>query len=126
MSFLKNNIIYDKSLSFAIRIVNLCKYLTEQKSERVISKQILRSGTSIGANISESIAAESQLDFIHKLAIAQKETLETIYWLTLLHKTDYLSKEQYESLLYDCNEIKKLLVSIAKTMKQKLNNTSIS
>ena len=86
---MKENPIKDKSIAFAIRIVNLYKYLVE-KDEYVLSKQILRSGTSIGANIAEAIRAESNNDFIHKLSISRKEAQETIYWLELLHQTDYI------------------------------------
>ena len=119
---MESNILYDKTLSFSIRIVNLYKYLNEQKGEYIMSKQLLRSGTSIGANVSESISAESTLDFIHKLAISQKETDETLYWLTLLYKTDYLSELEYTSITDDCIEIRKLLVSIALTLKKKNNS----
>ena len=117
-----DNVIRDKSLAFAIRIVNLYKYLISEKSEFVLSKQLLRSGTSIGANISESVAAESKADFIHKLHIAQKETYETIYWLTLLEKTLYLTPEQYKSLYTDCISIRRILASILLTMKQQSNS----
>lgn len=88
-----------------------------------MSKQLLRSGTSIGANVSESISAESKADFIHKLAIAQKEVNETVYWLTLLYRTDYLSVEQYQSIITDCDALKKILVSIILSVKQKNNNS---
>jgi len=87
-----------------------------------MSKQLLRCGTSIGANISESISAESDLDFIHKLAIAQKEAEETLYWLVLLKRTNFLTEVQYSSMNQDCVEIKKLLTSIIVTSKQKKNN----
>lgn len=114
----RENVVYDKALAFSIRIVNLYKYLIEQKSEYVMSKQLLRSGTSIGANISEAESAESTADFIHKLAISQKEANEALYWLILLYKTDFLSESQYSSMYQDCLEIKKMLVSIALTIKQ--------
>ena len=109
-------------MAFAIRIVNLYKYLVEEKSERVMSKQLLRSGTSIGANFSESLSAESELDFIHKLAISQKEANETLFWLDLLNKTDYLTDKQYESLEIDCIELRKIITSIILTTKQKGKN----
>ncbi len=120
----KENLVYDKALAFSIRVVNLYRYLVGQKSEYVMSKQLLRSGTSIGANISESISAESSSDFIHKLAISQKEADETLYWLVLLFKTDYLSEIQYSSISQDCVEIKKMLVSIALTIKQQKKQCS--
>ena len=113
---------YQKTMAFAIRIVNLYKYLVEEKSERVMSKQLLRSGTSIGANFSESLSAESELDFIHKLAISQKEANETLFWLDLLNKTDYLTDKQYESLEIDCIELRKIITSIILTTKQKGKN----
>ena len=116
---MRENVVYDKALDFAVRIVNLYKFLVENRSEYVMSKQLLRSGTSIGANISESISAESTPDFIHKLAISQKEADETLYWLMLLLRTEYLSNVQYESMYNDCLELKKMLVSIVLTTKQK-------
>lgn len=115
------NVVYDRALNFSVRIVKLYRYLVEDKAEYVMSKQLLRSGTSIGANISESVSAESTSDFIHKLAISQKEAEETLYWLLLLFKTDYLSETQYDSVSADCIEIKKLLSSIALTLKQQRN-----
>lgn len=94
----KESPIREKSFALAIRIVNLYKYLTKEKSEFTISKQILKSGTSPGANVREAQNGESDADFIHKLSIAQKETAETIYWLDLLHATDYLTSTEYTSL----------------------------
>ena len=119
---MKENPTYQKAMSFAIRIVNVYKYLVEEKTERVMSKQLLRSGTSIGANFSESLSAESDLDFIHKLAISQKEANETLFWLELLNKTDYLTNKQYESLEEDCIELRKIITSIILTTKQKKEN----
>ena len=110
----------DKTLEFAIRIVKLNRYLTETKKEYVISKQVLRSGTNPGAMVREAANAESGLDFIHKLAIAQKETCETQYWLELLFKTDYLNNIEYNSLYSDSVEILKLLRSSILTKKQRL------
>ena len=112
-------IIEDKSLDFAIKIVNLYKFLTNEKKEYILSKQILRSGTSIGANIKESRHAESNADFIHKLAISQKEAGETEYWLIILYKTEYISKIKYESLFKDLKELRKMLSSSILTMKKK-------
>ena len=116
---MKENPTYQKTMAFAIRIVNLYKYLVEVKSERIMSKQLLRSGTSIGANFCESLSAESDFDFIHKLAISQKEANETLFWLELLSKTDYLTEKQYESLEADCIELRKIITSIILTTKQK-------
>ena len=116
---MKENPTYQKTMAFAIRVVKLYKYLAEEKSERVKSKQLLRSGTSIGANYSEAISAESNLDFIHKLAICQKEANETLFWLELLYKTDYLTKTQYESLNDDCTELLKIIISIILKSKNK-------
>ena len=113
-----NDFLTKKSLSFAIRIVNLCKFLTEEKKEFVISKQILRSGTSIGANIRESKGAVSKADFVNKLAIAYKEALETQYWLELLFKTEYINKELFDSIFADCDELSKLLFVSQKTAKK--------
>ena len=106
-----------KCMNFSVRIVNLCKYLTEEKKEFVLSKQVLRSGTSIGANLVEAQNAISKKDFLAKLFISQKECAETQYWLELLMLTEYISKEQYESINNDCTEIIKLLVSTTKKLK---------
>ena len=119
---MKENIVYDKALDFSVRVVNLYNFLDQKGAAAVMSKQLLRCGTSIGANISESISAESDLDFIHKLAIAQKEAEETLYWLVLLKRTNFLTEEQYSSMNQDCVEIKKLLTSIIVTSKQQKNN----
>lgn len=112
-----DNIVFDKSKKFAVRIINLYKYLCSEKKEFVLSKQILRSGTSIGANISEALCAISKKDFLAKMYIAFKECSETKYWLDLLCETEYLSAEQYNSISADCAEIQKLLSSITKTTK---------
>ena len=106
-----------KSKKFAVRIVNLYKYLCNDKNEYVLSKQVLRSGTSIGANIAESECASSKKDFLNKIYIALKECVETIYWLDLLFETDYLTENEYQSITADCSELKKLLSSITKTAK---------
>lgn len=107
-----------KSRNFAIRIIRCYQYLTEQKKEHVMSKQLLRCGTSIGANTRESKNAQSRADFLSKLNIALKEADETDYWLDLLHETNYIDYQQYESLLADCKEIIAILVSIIKKLKK--------
>ncbi len=114
---MKENVIKEKSLKFAIRIVKLYQYFVEEKKEFVISKQLLRSGIGIGANIREGDYAESKSDFIHKFAIAQKECNETLYWIELLYSTNYLSETEYESINKDAIELIKLLTSIIKTSK---------
>ncbi len=119
---MKENVIKIKSFAFALRIVKLYQYLKVEKKEFVLSKQLLRCGTSIGAMIRESEQAESKQDFIHKLAIAQKEANETEYWIELLYQSDYLDKQQYESVYNDITEIRKLLTSIIKTSKQRKSN----
>ena len=111
------NAIQDKSRKFAIRIVNCYKFLTEQKHEMVLSKQLLRCGTSIGANTRESKNAQSRMDFLNKLNIALKEADETEYWLDLLHETYYIDDTMYESINKDCAELIKLLTSIIKKIK---------
>ena len=111
-----------KSKRFAIRIINLYKFLTDKKKEYVLSKQILRSGTSIGANLSESECAISTKDFLAKVYIALKEASETICWLELLFETEYISETQYNSLKHDCVEIKKMLSSTTKTINSTLNS----
>ena len=115
----KMSTIQDKSRAFAIRMINCYRYLTEEKNEFVISKQILRSGTSIGANTRESKNAQSRMDFLSKLNIALKEADETEYWLDLLHATKYLDEKMYHSLNEDCTEIIKMLTAIIKTLKEK-------
>ena len=112
---MNNNIIYDKSFDFAVSIVNLYKYLTEQLKEYVLSKQLLRCGTSIGANVSEAQRAQSKPDFISKMSIALKEANESYYWIKLLYKTNYIDKLQFESLQLDINEIISILIKICKT-----------
>ena len=110
----------DKTLSFAIRIVKLNRHLTETKKEFVLSKQVLRSGTNPGAMVIEAKNAESSSDFIHKLSIAQKEIAETMYWLELLFKTDFMNKTEYDSMNFDAIEIIKLLTSSIRTKKANL------
>ncbi len=114
---MKQNVIQEKSLEFAIRVVKLYKYLTTEYREYVLSKQVLRSGTAIGALFRESQQGESKADFIHKLSIALKEANETEYWLILLFKTNYINKQAFESLLGDSKELLKLLTRIIKTTK---------
>ncbi len=118
----KENIVYTKSKSFAFEIIKLYKYLLNTKSETVLSKQILRSGTSIGANIAESEYASSDKDFLNKLYIALKECNETIYWLDLIYESKYIGSETYNSLKAQCCEIKRLLSSSTKTIKDKMAN----
>ena len=108
----------DKSKEFAIRIVNLYKYLRDDKREFVMSKQLLRSGTSIGANLSEAMYGVSRSDFLSKAFISLKECAETKYWLELLNKTDYLTDVEFTSIDNDCTELIKLLTSIVKTTRE--------
>ena len=115
----KDNVIQEKSFAFAIRIVNLYKYLCAEKKEYVLSKQVLRSGTSIGANIEESIGGQTDKDFFTKLTIAYKEARETAYWLKLLMATDYLDQKQADSLLKDVEEICKIIGKIQITIKKR-------
>ncbi len=112
-----SNIIKEKTMAFAIRIANLYKFLCTDKKEFVLSKQILRSGTSIGANVREAEHAQSRTDFIHKMSIALKEANETEYWLELLYKADYINIEQFNSINSDSIEINKILISIIRTTK---------
>ena len=112
-----DNVVEEKSFRFAVRIVRLNQYLRTKKKEYVLSKQLLRSGTSIGANIAESQHAQSKADFISKLEIALKETTETKYWLRLMKETALLSHSEFDSIFPDCIELEKLLVSIIKTTK---------
>ena len=110
--------VVQKSFSFAVRIVKLSKHLNANKKEYVLSKQLLRAGTSIGANISEAEQAQSRADFISKMSIALKEAVETNYWLRLLQASEYLSDAEFTSIHTDCIEIEKMLTAIVKTSKQ--------
>ena len=110
-----------KSRKFAIRIVNLFKYLFEEKKETVMSKQLLKSGTSIGANIAESECAISKKDFLNKIYIALKECNESLYWLELLYETKYLNNEEFDSVKKDCEEIKRMLSATTKTLGEKIS-----
>ena len=114
---MKNNVILEKSKLFAIRIINLYKFLQEEKNEYVLSKQILRSGTSIGVNIREATQAQSKKDFVSKMQISLKEASETEYWLELLFETKYISDTEFKSLFSDCCELNKILIFIVKTSK---------
>ncbi|MGN0178126.1 MAG: four helix bundle protein [Monoglobaceae bacterium] len=114
---MKENILIDKSIKFAARIVKLQRYLLEEKKESVISKQLIRSGTSIGANINEANYGNSKADFISKLHIALKETAETEYWIKLLNMSEYIDDEMSNSLITDCLELKRILISSINTAK---------
>ena len=117
-AIMKENLLIDKSLAFASRIIKLYQYLTTAKQELVISKQIVRSGTSIGANINEANYGQSKADFISKMHIALKETSETEYWLRLLTLSEYLTNDMGDSLLTDCFELKRMLVASINTAKK--------
>ena len=116
---METNVIVEKSFEFAVRIVNLYKFLRKEHHEYVLSKQILRSGTSIGANVSEAQRGQSKADFIAKMSIALKEANETQYWLKLLYRTEFISRSQYESIHKDIDELLKLLTAICKAAAQK-------
>jgi four helix bundle protein len=120
---MENTTVKDKSFIFAIEIIKLFQQLQHEKSEFILSRQMLRSGTAIGALISESEYAESKLDFIHKLAIARKECNETIYWLELLAQTSYIDNKIFESINCQALELLKMLTSTIKTLKRALNNS---
>ena len=115
----KENPLKEKSYKFALRIVKLYKFLAYEKKEFVLSKQVMRSGTSIGANVTEGNQAQSTADFIHKLSIALKEAFETEYWLCLLRDAEFVTEKQAESLIADCNELQKILTASIKTSKSK-------
>ena len=120
---MKENIIQEKSYMFALRIVKLYRWLCEEKKEFVLAKQILRSGTSIGANVEEAIGGHSERDFNAKMSIAYKETRECHYWLRLFHDAEILDTNAYQSFIFDCEELLKILGSIIKTMKSKIRNS---
>jgi four helix bundle protein len=119
---MKENVLKEKSFKFAVRIVNLYKHLSEGKKEFVLAKQVLRSGTSVGAMVREAEHSESKADFIHKMAIAQKEINETIYRIELMCETKYLSTQEFESIHIDAIELLKLLTSTIKTTKHPINH----
>ena len=114
------NIIKDKCFLFAVRVVKLCRFLREEKKEFILSKQLLRSGTSVGANVAEAQHAQSRADFRSKMEIALKETSETKYWLRLMKETDYLNQKEFDSIYPDCIELERILVSIVKRMKNEI------
>ena len=115
-----NNIIAEKSKQFAIRIVNLYKYLLKEKKEFILSKQLVRSGTSIGANVAEAICAISKKDFTAKMYIAYKECSESLYWIELLHDTEYLDDKEFHSIWIQCKELHKILSSITKSSEERI------
>lgn len=115
---MKESLILDKSKAFALRVIRLYKYLCETKKEYILSKQVLRSGTSIGANAKEAAHAQSKADFYAKMYIAYKEANETEYWLELLHESGYIEKDAFDSIYSDCKEIIKILAAITKNQKQ--------
>jgi four helix bundle protein len=117
---MKENILRDKSYQFALRIVKLYRFLVEEHKEFVLSKQILKSGTSIGANVEETVHAQSKVDFVHKSSTARKEGSETNYWLRILRDSDFIKEKLANSLLIDCEEIQKLLTSSIKTAKSNI------
>lgn len=116
---MKENVLLEKSLLFSVRIIKLHKYLIKEKREHIISKQIVRSATSIGANANEAVYGVSKADFISKMQISLKETAETEYWLRLLILSEYITNDEGQSLLNDCLEIKKVLISTLNTAKNK-------
>ena len=116
----KDNIIADKSKKFAIRIINLYKYLLKEKKEYVLSKQLVRSGTSIGANVAEAICAISKKDFTAKMYIAYKECSESLYWIELLYETEYLDEKAFDSIWTQCKELHKILSSITKSSEERI------
>ena len=121
----KQNILKDKSFAFALRIVKAYKYLAKEKNEYVLSKQLLKCGTGIGALVREAEYAQSVPDFINKMSIALKEANETEYWLMLLKESEYIDNDVFSSVIYDCQELLRLLISTINTSKKKLNKKDI-
>jgi four helix bundle protein len=119
---MKDSIILEKTLDFSVRIVNLCKYLSSKKHEHIMSRQLVRSGTSIGANAHVAHCGQSNKDFLAKMYVALKEASETEYWLQLLFRTGYLTKRQYDSILADCVELKKILTAIIITLRNNMQS----
>lgn len=114
------NAVREKSLAFAVRVVKLSRYVQEKSAEYILSKQLCRSGTSVGANVREALMGVSSADFLAKMHIALKEIYETEYWIELLYRTGYISENEYQSIFNDCNELTKLLTSITKTTKERI------
>ena len=114
-----DNVVQVKSYAFAVRVVRLYQHLSSKKKERVLSRQLLRSGTSIGANVEEAIGGQSRADFISKLSIAHKEARETVYWLRLLRDTDYLTETEFNSVFADADELLRILVAILNSTKKR-------
>ena len=114
----EDNQVLQKSKAFAVRIIRLSQHLTEEKKEKVLSRQVLRSGTSIGANVKEAVRGQSTADFLSKMQIALKEASETEYWLELLAETDYLSEKASDSVLNECRELIRLITAIVRTTKE--------
>ncbi|MDP4090644.1 MAG: four helix bundle protein [Bacillota bacterium] len=121
---MKENLVYEKAFKFAVKIVGIYRYLVSDKKEYILSKQLLCSGTSIGANIKEAIEGQSTKDFLSKMNIALKEASETEYWLYLLRATGYFDEAKHNSIIEDCIELNRILNSIVKTMKKKCLDTS--
>ena len=119
---MKQDPLHEKTMLFAVRIVRLYRYLSEEKKEFVMSKQLLRAGTNPGAMVREAINAESNADFIHKMSIPQKEIGETLYWLELLFRTDFLNEIEYKSVKTDADEVMKIVRSCILTLKKKIKN----
>jgi len=120
---MKGNVVREKSYAFALRIVRLYRWLCNEKREYVLGKQVVRAGTSIGANVEEAIGGQSKKDFASKMTIAYKETRETHFWLRLLHDSEIIDDTSYESIIADCEELLKILGSITKTMKSKATHS---
>lgn len=116
---MKENVVQEKSYAFALRIIRLYRYLCSDRKEYVLAKQILKSGTSVGANVEEAIGGQSEKDFHAKMTVAYKEIRETHYWLRLLHDSELINENSYQSIISDCGELMKILSSITKTMREK-------
>ena len=123
---MRDSVILKRSKAFALRIIKLYKYLNDVKREHLLSKQLLRCGTSIGANVKEAIYAQSKADFTAKLFIAQKECAETEYWLELLYESDYMSKSEFDSIYGDCEDLMNMIVASTKTLQGKNNSYLLS
>jgi four helix bundle protein len=126
IQLMKSNVIQDKSYLFALKIIKTFRYLSQEKREFVLSKQLLRSGTSIGANVEEAIGGQSKRDFLSKISIAYKEARETHYWIRLLTDSDYLEKELSKDLIDDLDELLRIIGSIQKTTREQLKQNVIS
>jgi four helix bundle protein len=119
---MKRNVVKEKTYAFSVKVIRLCQYLQSEKKEFILSKQLIRSGTNPGAMVREAEHAQSRKDFVHKMSIGLKEINESEYWIDLLYDTGYISKDQYDSIMWEAKQVLKLMIAIVKTTREKMHN----